>query len=169
MPDHLAQMQAVDRGIQALARPIRHYGLTTNEWGIGLRCHMPRPDLIWRIMRPEEEEEPEGLLKWYLRGLKPQDDPSALVTALAVTDPNLRLLKSTAHGLLLSSLMPLPYPLMSVRLEDGSERHLIISPANYAARQLIEGHHPPPPSARLRRRVKHGYGRFTHPTRPQHP
>ncbi len=28
MPDHLTQMQAVDRGIQALARPIRHYGLT---------------------------------------------------------------------------------------------------------------------------------------------
>ena len=53
--------------------------MTANEWGIGFRCPNPRPPHIWRIMRPEEEEEPNGLLKWYIRGLKAHDDPSALV------------------------------------------------------------------------------------------
>ena len=53
MPDHLTQMQNIERGLQAIEPPIRHYGLTTNEWGVGLRIPNPRPDHVWRVLRPE--------------------------------------------------------------------------------------------------------------------
>ena len=47
MPDHQQQMQAIERGLQALEHPVRHYGMTANEWGIGFRCPNPRPPQIW--------------------------------------------------------------------------------------------------------------------------
>ena len=147
MPDLLTQMQNIDRGLQLIDPPVRHYGLTANEWGVGLRTATPRPSQVWKVLRPEEEEEPDGLLKWYIRGLKPHDDPCALISALADSSPHIKLLKSTAHGLLLSSLMPLPFPLLSVLWEDGLERSLLITPANHAARLVVEGNHGMPTPA----------------------